>query len=183
MKSMILVIAALFCSLFCDSNAIEECTAWNSWTQSDSTVQEYWDIASDSSGQYLATIVHDVTTFEGYIYTSNDYGSTWTISGAEVPGSNVWNCITTDATGRYIAAAVNDGFIYVSTDYGATWEEVATNQDVTDFYWTSITSDSTGQYYAASTSEGFIYTNDNYGSGDWNPSGALTLGFPLFMII
>jgi photosystem II stability/assembly factor-like uncharacterized protein len=76
------------------------------------------DVASDSSGRRIAACV-----IRGKIYYSSDYGSSWTQSNAP---TNYWDGITSDASGKYVAAnsAPLEGFVggvYLSSDYGATW--------------------------------------------------------------
>ena len=114
-----------------------------------------YGIASDSTGSYLAA----VDGSPGYIYTSSDYGVTWTSrtsAGAHAWYENyyyyfyyvIYNIlffimfhlqftllclyiilfycfvrvsITSDSTGRYLAAGDYNGYIYTSSDYGVTW--------------------------------------------------------------
>ena len=75
-------------------------------------------VASDATGQYLAACVYNE-----YIYTSTNYGKTWTERYTEkkVP----WTSITSDASGQNLAAgaqiAGNNGGVYTSSNYGETW--------------------------------------------------------------
>jgi hypothetical protein len=78
------------------------------------------DITSNSSGQYLAAASNNA------VYTSNDYGTTWTITWTIVV-----NSITSDSTGQYLAAT-NDK-VYTSNDYGTTWTPIETVQSISWF--------------------------------------------------
>jgi len=51
------------------------------------------------------------------IYTSKDFGVSWTPSGIKAN----WSTISLSSDGRYQVAGIKDGKIYVSSDYGATW--------------------------------------------------------------
>jgi photosystem II stability/assembly factor-like uncharacterized protein len=64
-------------------------------------------IAVRSAGKHVYAAAYN----PGAIYESDDYGSTWT----QISTLNVhWIGIATDATGRYIAAAVNAGKLYTA---------------------------------------------------------------------
>ena len=73
--------------------------------------------------------------------------TTWTQTSAP---SSFWESITSDSTGKYLAAVINSGGIYISSNYGSTWTQTSAPSAA----WFSITSDSTGQYLAAVNSGG-----------------------------
>lgn len=80
-----------------------------SWTSSYLGVEfnyEVVDIASSSSGQYLALSLE-----YGAIYLSSDFGSTWSQSTA--PSAN-WYSIASSSNGTFLAAVVDGGYIYIS---------------------------------------------------------------------
>jgi photosystem II stability/assembly factor-like uncharacterized protein len=111
-------------------------------------------ITVSSDGRYMAAVVNG-----GYIYTSNDYGSTWTQKTSDA--TRAWAGITSSANGQYLVAVVNGGYIYASNDYGDTWTQKTS--DATRA-WKSVTSSANGQYLAAVVTGGYIYTSNDYGT-------------------
>jgi hypothetical protein len=138
------------------------------WTLTSAPSASWQSITSDSTGQYLAAAAVSSNS-EGGIYTSSDYGSTWTRTSASILIN--WESITSDSTGQYLATSVNGGGIYTSSDYGVIWTRTSAPTLV---YWGPITSDSTGRYLAAVLSGGGIYTSSDYGS-TWTLTSASTL--------
>jgi hypothetical protein len=69
-------------------------------------------VASSSTGQYLVATISN-----GKIYTSSDYGVTWT----ERESIRYWRNIETSSTGQYLVACAYGGNIFTSSDYGVTW--------------------------------------------------------------
>ena len=116
-------------------------------------------IASDLSGQHLVAAVNG-----GQIYTSSDYGVTWTPRDS----ARSWYSVASDSSGKYLAAVVQGGKIYTSNDYGVTWTPHSSSS-----LWTSVASDSSGQYLVATSynsdgQSGQIYTSNDYGA-TWIP--------------
>jgi hypothetical protein len=101
------------------------------------------------SGQYQTAV-----NYGGYIYTSSDYGETWTAKDS----SRNWVSISLSFTGQYQSAVVSSGQIYISSDYGDTWTAKDSNRN-----WKSISLSSTGQYQSATVSSGQIYVSSDYG--------------------
>ena len=97
-----------------------------------------WDAIDLSvDGTFIAGVIYD-----GYIYTSNDFGTNW-IEHKEA-GHRLWSGIALSNNGQYIASCVYGGYIQQSTNYGETWIELKSS--VYEFY-RDITSDSTGKGY------------------------------------
>lgn len=118
-----------------------------------------WEgITSDSTGQYLAAVVSG-----GQIYTSQDYGATWTLQRNSITAN--WYSIASDKTGQYLAASAYAGQIYTSDNYGVTWTARAASRN-----WYHIASDGTGKYLAAVVTGGTIYTSTDYGA-NWTTRG------------
>lgn len=93
------------------------------------------------------------------------YGSNWLRTSA--PNAS-WSSITSDSSGRYLAACQNPGNIFTSSTYGQLW----LNSTAPTSSWTSITSDSSGKYLAAcQTGPGFIYISSSYGIS-WSKTSA-----------
>jgi hypothetical protein len=127
------------------------------WSPTASGVKDWTCIASNLSGQYLVA-----GTYSGEIWRSSTYGLMWTISPDNV--GSICNAITSDSTGQYLAATVNDGQggnIWLSTNYGANW--VNYGLSYLNKKWTSIASNSNGQYLAAATEDGDIWRSSNSG--------------------
>lgn len=123
-----------------------------SWSISNSAPPDVWLSVACSSSCQRAVALSQRT-----IYTSSDFGNTWNSTAA--PQDIAWQCVTSDSTGQYLAAAVYLDNIYTSSDYGSTW--INTSSPVG--FWTSITSDSTGRLLAA-VIDGFgMYTSSDYG--------------------
>jgi len=105
---------------------------------------------------HLAAVVYG-----GQIYTSSNYGSTWTLQRASQ--STTWTSIASDSTGQYLVASVYSGSIYTSTNYGATWT-ARTSGVPASAQFQSVTSDGSGKYLATVVSGGTIYVSTNYGA-------------------
>ena len=110
-------------------------------------------ISVSSTGQYRSAVVEG-----GYIWTSSDYGATWTSRTA--PGTPSWVYISLSSTGQYQSAMATNGYIWTSSDYGVTWTSRTT---VGSRNWYSISISSTGQYQSAVVNGGYIWTSSDYG--------------------
>ena len=71
-----------------------------------------------------------------------------------------WYSITSDSSGKRLAAVAQWDGIYTSNDYGVTWMKTK----APDLKWYSIASDSSGQRLAAVAYGGGIYTSNDYGT-------------------
>ena len=124
------------------------------WTQVNGlpTDQTYWASASSADGKY----VYFAGLYDG-IYSSSDYGVTWTKSLAPASG---YLGLKTSADGKYLLAAMGDSNYLQSTDYGLTWNQTTLpgNQQ---FYDSAISA--TGQYQALVSWAGDIFTSIDYG--------------------
>lgn len=80
--------------------------------------------------------------FDGYIYTSNDFGITWIEHNNA--GYRQWSGIAVNNNGEYMIACIYGGHLQYSNNYGVTWIELKSS--VIEFY-RDITSDSTGEFY------------------------------------
>jgi photosystem II stability/assembly factor-like uncharacterized protein len=65
-------------------------------------------VASSSDGKYLIAAVYG-----GYLYTSTDYGATWTQQTGS--GSQYWSSVASSADGTKLIACSNPGYIYTSS--------------------------------------------------------------------
>jgi len=133
----------------------------------------WYAIAMSASGQYQTAVTTTDAAFAGYIYTSSNYGLTWTQNSNSSLGKNWYSCAVS-ATGQYQTAIVyyNDTTasfslvnttatnastktygIYISNNYGATWSECTSvlngSSNVYNPSWYSIAISSSGQYQSA----------------------------------
>ena len=116
------------------------------------TSRNWRSISLSNNGQYQTA----VTRTSGYIYTSSNYGITWT--ERTTAGARDWNSISLSSTGEYQTAVVPSGYIYTSSDYGVTWTERSVVNT-----WLSVSISNTGQYQTAVGSVSNIWTSSNYG--------------------
>jgi len=127
------------------------------WLARDS-MRNWHAIAVSSDGRLQTAIV-----FSGYIYTSIDYGNTWTQMTAA--GSRNWAGVAMSANGRIQTALVQSpdgiapGYVYTSSDYGVTW----TLRDSSVRIWTAVAMSSDGKLQTAVDGIGYIYTSTDYG--------------------
>ena len=124
------------------------------WSVQPTEKQKWWSVASSADGSKLAA----VATL-GYLYTSSDFGVTWTPHITDVKRS--WLCITSSADGSKLAAAGKNG-LFTSSDSGATW---TVRVPLAKAYWVGITSSADGTKLAAVNSTGVygIYTSADSG--------------------
>jgi len=87
--------------------------------------------------------------YDGRIYTSSDYGVTWT---ERRPAGDVgyrWHTLTCNSTGNFIMVGGHDsltagnGRIYISSDYGVSWTETRPLGDV-DRAWYGLACNESG---------------------------------------
>jgi len=114
-------------------------------------------VAISSTGQYQYVTIAGA----GSIYSSTDFGASWApLSGATLQN---YRQIATDATGRYITAAVSSagsGNLQVSSNYGVTFTPI-TSTGVLNF--DSVSMSSTGRYQLAGVFYGSLYRSIDAG--------------------
>ena len=96
----------------------------------------------------------------GYVYTSTDYGVTWSTTGSY----NSWEKMASSADGTKLVGIARPGnyrHIYTSTDSGATWTDRFT--DASDSL-SAIASSADGTKLAAMVYGGSIYTSTDSGA-------------------
>jgi len=126
------------------------------WRTNDSS-RAWKSVASSADGRKLVAAVSS-----GQIYTSTNYGSTWTPRFG--PGS--WTCVASSGDGVKLAATVDTGSsgqIYTSTDSGVSWSPHGLNLG-----WNSVASSLDGAKLVAVVNGGQIYTSIDSGSV-WTP--------------
>ena len=123
------------------------------WSQV-ATSGKWYSITSSSDGTKLAAVVNG-----GYIWTSTDYGVSWT---AKLTDTNRdWRGITSSSDGTKLAAFFYPGYIYTSTNSGVSWTTNSNSSGSRD--WVSITSSSDGTKLAAVVNVGNIWTSTDSG--------------------
>jgi hypothetical protein len=131
------------------------------WYRAISAPSLAWNsIASSSDRMNLVAVVNG-----GGIYTSSNYGDTWTQTSAP---SKFWKSIASSSNGMKLVAIVNGGGIYTSSDYGENWTLQTTAPTAT---WTSIASSSDGTKLVGTATLLGIYTSSNSGS-TWTKTSA-----------
>jgi hypothetical protein len=136
--------------------------AGNTWTISSANDRNgnFWvTVAISDTGQHMAA-----GTWSSGIYASSNFGTSWTISNAP---NRYWTSLTSDATGRYLAAGAftgdigveygvdeRFGHIYFSSNYGLLW----TLSNAPPGNWVGLTSSLSGQKYAAIDEEGGCFS-------------------------
>lgn len=83
-----------------------------------STNKNWFDLDISENGQYQTALEQS-----GYIYTSKDYGNTWSQSNAT---SGVWSKVVLSKNGKFqgIIENLNNNYdILLSKDYGTTWSK------------------------------------------------------------
>jgi len=124
--------------------------------------QTFTDIAMNQDGSIWTVVASLVTSFNyygggGYIYTSRDFGKSFTQSNAPM-GS--WFSVELSATGQYqVAIQQVNGKLFVSSNYGTDWYCTMDN-----LYFSSIDLSSSGQYVTAVVRNGLVYVSKDYGS-------------------
>ena len=128
------------------------------WTQQTGLPTGSWlSIASSSDGSKLVAVAG---TGEGgvtdVIYTSLNYGVSWTQS-ASAPSAESWYNVACSQDGGRIYAVANGGGIYASADFGLSW----TAEPVPNEPWHGVASSADGStaaaVYQSTTTSGMIY--------------------------
>lgn len=104
----------------------------------------------------------------GNIYTSNDYGITWTPNKRNLNLN--WEGLAMNSSGKYQTAIVEGKHIYTSSDYGSNWETINVESN-----WITVCISSSGKYqtvvangfFPTNPGKGYIYVSDDYGK-KWN---------------
>lgn len=104
-----------------------------------------------ASGAYGASSVRVVTTAEGFLYVSSNYGlsGSWTQIKVDAFETRYWSEVAVSGDGQYmLAVAQNDGNQYTnawkSNDYGVTWTSIPTDPNFR-LYGCAISDDGTYQ--------------------------------------
>ena len=113
-------------------------------------------IETDTTGQYILALGRGASN---KICVSNDFGATWTTSGAGqigVPASNFNPCgcgVSGNGATMYVCIQINTsgGSIYKSTNYGVSWTQVTNAPSNLGFFNLSVSSDGNSILCASAT--------------------------------
>lgn len=119
---------------------------------------EYWSSASMSSdGRFQTALVKKDGPFPGKIYTSNDYGNTWTVNNMD----KVWEAITVSSDGRLQTAVAVQYEVFISVDYGVSWNPIGEKLTTSYSHVDSVSMSSDGKYQIIGG--GYTFLSSNYG--------------------
>jgi hypothetical protein len=135
-------------------------SGWTSRSKSKS-----WSLVSSSSDGKVLAAAHSVTlrmanghirgNRTSQIFTSNDYGATWTPHET----AQYWTGLAVSSDGSRMAAVGKNTQIYVSADSGETWTPHENTRE-----WVAIASSADGAKLVAAAISGRIYTSADYGA-------------------
>jgi hypothetical protein len=137
-----LIVAAGLC-------CVARIAASQTWQAITAPAQDWISVACSSNATKLVA-----TAYSGQIFTSADYGATWT------PGDSIrnWQAVASSADGVKLLAAVYGGQIYTSTNSGIDWKPHESNRN-----WAAMASSADGVRLVAGANNGQIYTSDDSG--------------------
>jgi hypothetical protein len=96
-------------------------------------------MAMSASGQYIVLTSNSIGEGAGFIYVSNDYGTTF----SQTSTARSWGYIAMSASGQYMTATVSGSALYRSSDYGATFNAVIASPIAA---WTGVVVSASGQF-------------------------------------
>jgi Hint domain len=124
-------------------------------------------VAVDSTMQYVIAGGYVTPSTAVQLYRSTDFGSTF--SPLSNSPTRVWQSLTSDSTGQYLAGGCN-GFggasVYYSLDYGSSWSPTSSGID-TNYIVSNVRSSSDGQRIIATGGSSQIretYVSSDYGA-------------------
>ena len=124
----------------------------SAWVAHDSN-RKWTDVACSDDGAYAVACVD-----AGYVYVTNDSGSTWT--EVMTVGQRAWVSVTVSPNGVIMFAAASTGELWTSVDNGVTWTDVAPTGGAN---WVDIAVSSDGQTIHA-VSASLIHLSTDGGS-------------------
>jgi hypothetical protein len=129
----------------------------STWIQTSAPQSNWNSIAISSDGSKQTSLIR----FEGIpgIYTSSDYGSTWTLN-TSAPSTN-WISVAMSSDGSKQTAINLGRGIYTSSDYGSTWTLNTSAPSLVT--WISVAISSDGSKQTAVILGGGIYTSSDSG--------------------
>lgn len=116
--------------------------------------------ASSADGSKLVAVSYSPDIGIGQIYTSTDFGVTWT---QRDESNRRWFSVASSADGSKLVAGTTSGQIYTSTDSGVSWTPRENSRQ-----WVAVASSADGNKLVAVDFQGQIYTSTDSGM-TWTP--------------
>lgn len=128
---------------------------WTNVSNTNYLTENNWiSVAMSSDGKYQTALESG-----GDVFTSTDYGVTWTLLNDDRLLDKEWISASSSATGQYQTIVQQSGLVYCTFDYGDTWAQVDDpNIQNKDFRDVSISSD--GIYQCICEYAGQIYMSN-----------------------
>jgi hypothetical protein len=142
-------------------------TSYSTFASQSITTQAWLSVSISSNGQVMAACSSN--SAGGYVYLSNNSGTTWTASTTLSTSQLNFSSVALSQTGQYILASVTSGNLYVSANTGSSWTTISS---VPVQSWTDVFVSSTGQVMVAVGTAIQPYVSTNFGT-TWSIS---TLG-------
>jgi len=159
----------LFCALYFASSVFGQ-----GWTQTGAPILGWSSVACSADGRTLVAAGWVSSPGYSVIYTSTNFGSTWSL--ADVQTSNPWAAVTSSADARRLAAATTTAGIYLSTNGGMNWTLSGAPSFGPNGAWSSLACSADGMRLSAAVFAwqfgGFIFSSTNAGA-TWTDSGLL----------
>ena len=115
-------------------------------------------VVARSNGKYLAAVAS-----VDNLYTSSDYGATWSVKGSQ--GEQSWHFVNMSNDGKYLALSVGvASYMYLSDNYGATLNQKNTGEMATKRSWQNTAMSRDGRLLATVARPGHVYTSSDYGA-------------------
>jgi photosystem II stability/assembly factor-like uncharacterized protein len=136
---------------------------WTERQPAGDTDDDWEQAASDSDGSNLI-----VASSLGRIYTSDDYGVTWTERDPKgTGGRGYWDAIDSDSDGSHlIAGDFGPGRLWTSADSGGSWAERRPSGNDLNYSWRGVASDSDGSNLIVTAGYNQLWTSADSG-GSW----------------
>jgi photosystem II stability/assembly factor-like uncharacterized protein len=140
------------------------------WTLTSAPLARWTALASSADGAKLVAAAggargpdSNPTYYSGPIFSSADFGQSWTQTSAPL---GPWCSVACSTNGNRLLAATYDGAIYVSSDAAVTW----TQTSVPSNSWAAVAVSADGLRLAAAPGSGPVYLSTNAGSA-WTSVG------------
>jgi len=105
----------------------------------------------------------------GDIWTSSNYGATWTDQTPSGSAHNQWwGSAASSSDGQYLivgGSSIEGGNIWISSNYGATWTNMSTVvAAMSGYYWTAVAISADGSHLVAQEPDLGVWTSTDYGA-------------------
>jgi hypothetical protein len=165
-SQMIISIPSIIDGVYSGTHLFSTTNPENGWTNIDSlSMKQVWQGFSYSPGSSTLYGVNNMDDGSaGYVYSSNNWGMSWTqLTSA---GSRSWERVVSSNDGSKIMAIRDWGgsaenYIYYSNDSGSTWDSLSSAGKKN---WVSVSMSSDGSIRYAAEGSGYIYRSTNNGS-------------------